>query len=151
MTRSIRQYALLLTSTLIFALLASGQQVITSGPPPEIRSHIHALLEALNSGSSNNWEKMAQEHFTPSQLKRHSVEERKQLFDNLRRDFGTISPGMVDGPDEPLRLHIKGSTGATGVIELRLEQGAPYRIEGLGVNIGGSDQDQPRSNVDLRP
>lgn len=151
MTRSIGQYTFLLASTLIFALFASGQQVVTSGPPAEIRSHIHALVEALNSGSSTDWENMAQEQFTPSELKRHSVEERKQVFDNLHRDFGTISVGMVEGPDQPLRVHIKGSTGATGVIELRLEQSAPYRIDSLGVNIGESDHDKPRANVDSPP
>ena len=42
---------------------------------------------------------MAQEHFSPSELKRHSVEERKQVFDNLRRDYGAISIGFVEGPD----------------------------------------------------
>jgi D-alanyl-D-alanine carboxypeptidase len=152
MTRLIWQSTLLLlASTLIVALLASGQQVVTSGPPPEIRSRIHALVEGLNRGSSTDWEKMAQENFTPNALKRHTVEERKQVFDNLRRDFGTISLGMVEGPDEPLRLHIQGSTGATGLIELRLENGSPYRIDSVGVNIGGAGPDKPRAKVDSPP
>jgi D-alanyl-D-alanine carboxypeptidase len=149
MTRSIAQYTLLLASSLIFALSASGQQVVTAGPPPEIRSHIDALMKALNSGSSEQWEKMAQEHFSPGELKRHSVEERRQVFDNLHRDFGAISLGMVEGPDEPLQLHIKGSTGASGIIELTLEEGAPYRINDLEVKIGGADPD--KSSVDSPP
>ena len=91
MTRPIWRYAFVLASSLVVALLASGQQVVTGGPPPEIRNHIQALVKALNSGSSGEWEKMAQEHFSPGELKRHSVQERKQVFDNLRRDFGTIS------------------------------------------------------------
>ena len=151
MTRSIAQHTLLLTSTLVLSLFASGQQVVTSGPPPEIRSHIRALVEALNGDSSNNWETMAKEHFTPTELTRHSVEERKQLFDNIHRDFGTISLGMVEGPDEPLRLHIKGSTGATGVIELRLERAAPFRIDSVGVKIGEADREKPRGNIDSPP
>jgi hypothetical protein len=57
------------------------------------RHHIEALVKALNSGSSDEWEKMAQEHFSPGELKRQSVQERKQAFDNLRHDFGTISLG----------------------------------------------------------
>ena len=105
MNGSVLRYALLFASSLALALLASGEQVVT-GPPPEIRGHIDALVKALNSGSSDQWEKMAQEHFSPGELKRHSVEERKRIFDDLRRDFGTISVGMVEGPDEPLRAFL---------------------------------------------
>lgn len=59
--------------------------------------------------------------------------------------------GFVEGPDEPLRLHIKGSTGASGVIELSLEHDAPYRIHELAVKIGGSGDDKSHSNVDPPP
>ena len=151
MIRSVCRYAFLLASSLVFALLASGQQGVTGGPPPEIRSHIDALVRALNSGSSDEWEKMAQEHFSPGELKRHSAEARKQVFDNVRRDFGTISLGRVEGPDEPLQLHIKGSTGASGVIELKLEQDAPYQINDLAVKIGGADRDKSQSSVASPP
>ena len=148
MNRSIGQYTLFLAFSLMFALIARGQQVVIGGPPLEIRNDIDALVKAANSGSSEEWEKMAQEHFSPSELKSHSVEERKQVFDNLRRDFGTISVGFVEGPDEPVRLQIKGSTGASGIIEFSLEHAAPYRINDLAVMIGGSGHDKLNSNVD---
>jgi D-alanyl-D-alanine carboxypeptidase len=147
MTRSIWRYAFVFAFSLVVAILASGQQVVTSGPPPQVRNHIEALVKALNSGSSDEWEKMAQEHFSSGELKRQSVQERKEVFDNLRHDFGAISLGRVEGPDEPLRLHIKGSTGASGVIELKLEQDAPYRINDLGLKVG-ADDDKSHSSVD---
>lgn len=75
--------------TLTFALLAPGQ-LIVSGPPPEVRNHIDALVKAANGSSSEGWEKMAQEHFSPDELKRHSVA-RKQVFGNLSRDFARPS------------------------------------------------------------
>jgi D-alanyl-D-alanine carboxypeptidase len=149
MRKSIGQCGLVLAFGLTFALLALGQQVVL-GPPPEIRSHIDALVKAANSGSSEAWEMMAQEHFSPDELSRYSVEQRKQVFNNLSRDFGSISLGFVEGPD-PVGLHIKGSTGASGVIELRLEHDAPYRIDGLRVKIGGSGDDKSPSNIDLPP
>lgn len=142
MTRSVCRYAFILACCLVFALLAAGQE----GPPPEIRSHIDALVRALNSGSSDEGEKMAQDHFSRSELKRHSAEERKQTFDRVRQDFGTISLGRIDGPDQPLQLHIKGSTGANGVIELKLEQDTPYRIDDLRVKIG-TDHDTSESSI----
>jgi hypothetical protein len=125
MNRVILRYALLFVFSLTLALLASGEQVVT-GPPPEVKGHIDAFVNALNSGRPELWEQMAQEHFSPGALKRHSVEKRRQVFDDLRRDFETISVGMVEGPDEPLQVHVKGSTGETGVVELKLEPDAGY-------------------------
>ena len=146
MTSSVCRYAFLFTFCLVFAVLAAGQE----GPPPEIRSHIDGVVRALNSGSSDEWEKMAQDHFSQSELKRHSVEERKQTFDRVRRDFGSISLGQVEGPDQPLQLHIKGSTGANGVIELKLEQDSPYRIDDLRVKMG-TDAEMSQSSFDSPP
>ncbi len=91
---------------------------------------------------------MAQEHSTASQLKRQTAEERKQAHENIRRDFGTITLGRVEGPDQPLRLHIMGSTGASGVIELTLEDDPPCKIEKIGVRIGGPSGNGPEASVD---
>ena len=132
MNRIVVWFAGLLASIVIIGSSVHGQQVIMAGPPPEIKNHIDSLIEALNNSAAGAWEKMAHEHFTPTQLKRQTVEERKQAYENIRRDFGTITLGRVEGPDQPLRLHIKGSTGATGVIELTLENDPPSRSKKSG-------------------
>ncbi len=80
MLRSVCRCVFLLASSLVLALLAAGQE----GPPPEIKGHIDALVKAFNSGSSDAWEKMAQAHFSPGELKRHSAEARKQVFEKDR-------------------------------------------------------------------
>jgi CubicO group peptidase (beta-lactamase class C family) len=153
MIRSVSRYAFLLVCVLVVALFTSGQERVGGGPPQEIRSHVDAFVKALNSGSSDVWEKMAQEHFSPVHLKRRPGEERKQLFENLRRDFGRISVGRVErrGPDAPLQLNTEGSTGTRGVIELDLEQDAPYRISGLRVHIDGAADGELPSNVASPP
>lgn len=145
MARSVGQCTFVLVFSLMSALVVLGQQVVTGGPPPEVRNHIAALVQAANSGNSDEWEKMAQEHFSPPSLKQHTAEERKQIFETLRREFGTISLGFVEGPDEPLRLHIKGSTGASGVIELGLDHGAANRISDVSVKIGADGENQQPS------
>jgi D-alanyl-D-alanine carboxypeptidase len=146
MSRSIGQYGIVLV---FCAMLAQCQQV-SGGPPPEIKNHIDALVKAANSGSSEAWEQMAQEHFSPNELKHYSAAQRKQIFDNLRRDFGTLSLDFVEGPEEPLRLHIEGSTGASGVIELSLEPDGPRRIRELAVKMGVSDGVK-KSHSDVDP
>jgi CubicO group peptidase (beta-lactamase class C family) len=114
----------------------SGQQ----GPPPEIREHVKAFLAAYNSGSADQWEKMAQEHFAPAALSSHSTADRKQLFDRMRGDFGqaiTVDRVLRNAPDAPLELHAKGSTGFEAIIRLDLEPSAPFRIAGISVEMGG--------------
>ncbi len=148
MTRFLTRCIFLVACSVVFSLGAPGQQIVNAGPPPEIRSHIEALIKAWNSGSSDDWEKMAQQHFSPGELKRQPAEARKQIFDKARRDFGSISLGRVEGPDQPLLLHIKGSTGASGIIELQLEQDSPYLIEGLRVKTGEGNPAKPQTPVD---
>jgi D-alanyl-D-alanine carboxypeptidase len=148
MNRSVGWRAGLLASILVFGSLAHGQQVLRGGPPPEIRNHIDSFVKALNSTEPEAWEKMAQEHFTARQLNRQTVEQRKQAYENIRGDFGTITLGGVEGPDQPLRLHIKGSTGASGVIELTLENDPPFKIEKIGVRIGGPSGKGPEASIE---
>ncbi len=147
MERLIGRCASLLASIVILGSLAYGQQVIIGGPPPEIRNHIDSLVRALNSTVPDAWEKMAEEHFTASQLKRETVGERKHACENIRRDFGTITLGRVEGPDQPLRLHIKGSTGSSGVIELTLENDPPFKIEKI-VLIDGPAGNDPQASFE---
>lgn len=155
MNRSIYRNARLLIASLVasfvFALPALGYQNEMGGPPPEIRSHIDAFVKALNSGSFDAWEKMAQEHFSPGELKRHSAEARKEIFNNLRRDFGTVSVGQVEGPDLPIRLHIKGSSGASGIIELGLEPDARSRIDSIGLKMGGGGEGKTHPPIEPPP
>ena len=106
------------------------------GPPPEIRNHIDSLVKALNSTAPERGRRWLRSISRRRQLKRQTVEERSQVYENVRRDFGPITLGRVEGPDQPLRLHIKGSTGATGVIELTLENDPPFKIENIAVRIG---------------
>jgi hypothetical protein len=81
MNRIIRWCCSSLALVVVLGWLAHGQQVLMGGPPPEIRNHIDSFVKALNSSTPDAWEKMAQEHFTSGQLKRQTVEERKQAYE----------------------------------------------------------------------
>ena len=139
----------LLPLILMSALYSGAQQRVEGGPPPEVRAHITAFVEALNGGSAEGWEKMAQENFTPVMLKRRTPAERKETFETVRRDFGsvTVSKVLRDGPDEPLQIFITGSTGSKGVVMMDLEPQAPFRVERLGIKIGGPAEEDEKSSV----
>ena len=113
------------------------------GPPPEIRGHVRAFVAAFNSGSAEQWEKMAQEHFGPAALKAYGAKDRQELFDRLHRDLGasiTVDRVLREGPDAPLQLHAKGAGGRDAIILLDLETAPPYRITRVGVDLGGPAQ-----------
>jgi CubicO group peptidase (beta-lactamase class C family) len=124
-------------------LPAAAQAVVKTGPPPEIRALVDGFMKAANSGSADAWEAFAREHFSPEHLQKRSEAERKQLFDRIRSDFGSIAFDRVTrrGPDAPLELTIKGSTGVMGVIVLELDASSPPRIANLTVDIGKKDAD----------
>ena len=153
MTRFVSRYAWMFVLVFFAFCVVSAQERVQGGPPPEIRNHIDSFMRAYNSGNSEEWEKMAQEHFSPAFLKRRTAEQRKEFFDRMRGDFGTIAITSVmrEGPDEPLQIHVKSSNGTEAVINMTLESGAPYRIDGLGVSVGGPAQGRPQSSVPAPP
>ena len=142
----------LLSMVLVISSLA-GAQERADGPRPETRELISAFVKAFNSGSAEQWEKMAQEHFSAALLKRRSPEERKQMYERLRGDFGNIALESVEreSPTAPLQLHAKGATGMKGAFEMELEEEAPYRISGMAVRIGGPANDEEKSSLPAPP
>lgn len=125
----------------ILALIAglAMPMAAQSGPPPEIRTFIKTLVESFNSGKPEQWEKMAQEYYSPELLKKRTVDERRQMYERMRGEMGTVSVGKVlrEGPDEPLQIFLKSSTGAELVWKVDLESEAPVRLRGMAVEVGG--------------
>lgn len=118
---------------------APAQDAVRTGPPPEIRAIIDGAVKALNAGG-DAWEAYAQQHFSADQLKRQSAAERKQILDRIRAELGTVTMNgvMRRGPDAPLELNLRGSTGVSGVIGLEIENGSPPRVAALTVDLGST-------------
>jgi CubicO group peptidase (beta-lactamase class C family) len=129
---------------LLAAAFAAAPQVTSA--PPEIRELIEAFVTAVN-GSPAEWEAMAKTRFSADFLSRQPADARAKLHQQLKKEFGTVTRDRVmrRGPDEPLELNVKGSTGATGVIRLSIEDAVPYRITGIDVEAGSGEKrtDEP--------
>jgi hypothetical protein len=136
-TRLARPFVLPFAFLLAFVALPDAQEGIRTGPPPEIRALVDAVLKALD-GDAAGWETMAKERFSADHLKKTSAADRKQLFDKIRADFGklTFERAVREGPDAPLHLQVKGSTGATGRISLEIDGGSPPKISNIKVAMG---------------
>lgn len=138
-------------ATLLIAdLPLRGQDVVTTGPRPEIRALLDAFSKALN-GTPEAWEAMANERFSPTLLKQRPAADRKQLFEKLRAQFGTATFERVmrEGPDAPLEIHVKGSNGSTGTITLDIAETTPPKISGIRLNNDTGAKDSPRPDVNL--
>jgi CubicO group peptidase (beta-lactamase class C family) len=129
----------------VFVLLAlfgwrlPAQEVRRGGPPPEIRALVDAFVNAMN-GSADAWEAMAKERFSAAYLKARPAADRKKLYDSIKKDLGevTFERAVREGPEAPLQLHVRGSTGATGTITLEIDATTPPKISGVTANVGGT-------------
>ena len=139
--------ALVLLIALVITGNARSQQLVYDGPPPEIKAHIDAFIQAFNSGSADEFEKMAQSNYSPEGIRRRTPEERKSMYERMQADFGKLTLKRVErrGPDAPLQLYVTGSTGTAATITMELEAAAPYRISGLRVELG--NEHEPQGNT----
>ena len=126
----------LLFVLLLPTMIRSQEQVVT-GPPPQIRALIDAFINAANA-SGAEFEAMAKSHFAPGYLSKRTAAERARLFDEIRKQFGTLTRERVtrNGPDEPLELNVRGSNGTTGVIYLSTDPDSPFKISEVRIEAG---------------
>ena len=119
---------------LMGAAPAWAQEVVVTGPPPELRKNLDAFVKAFNSGDAAAFEAMAKATFTPGYFKRQTTDERKAAYLKIRSTFGTIQFSRVerDGPEAPLQVSVKGST-ASGVFFIDLDESS--RIDGLRTEV----------------
>ncbi len=125
----------------VAAATPSAQQVLRTGPPPEVRALFDAFTEAINSGSAETWEAFVQARFVPALLQKSTPQERAAMYQQLANDFGTIEIESVrrEGPDAPLNMNVTGTKG-NGVFILTLE-GSPPRIASFAVEAGARRRD----------
>ena len=135
----------------VLVAAVGAQEVVRTGPPPEIRALVDAVMKAANGGAEA-WEAMSNERFSAEFLKRQSPAERKAAYDKFRAGLGTMTfeRATREGPDAPLDLHVKGSTGGTGVITLDLTEAMPPKITNLKVTVGKGSE-PPANAAPLPP
>ncbi len=120
----------------LVAPLASGQEVVTTGPPPEIRALVDAFTGAVLGNSPDEWETMTRERCAPEFLTKNPAAQRRKLYDTLHGAFAGGKRGRVmrRGPDAPLELQMIGSSGQpAGTIVLELTSGNPPKIANISV------------------
>ena len=123
---------LLLATTLI---LAPAAQAVTLPATPQGK-HVQAYLDAFNSGEVQKYLAMMDEHLEPALVKKRTVEERKEMFERIRGDFGTLRVARVkQATAETIELVIPNQQGEEATFSFTFETAAPHRIAGIRVEI----------------
>jgi CubicO group peptidase (beta-lactamase class C family) len=140
----------LAVTCLAAAATPAHAQEVRSGPPPEIRALVDSFVKALN-GDAAAWEAMAKERFSAAHLEHTTAADRRQLFDKIRADFGTVTfeRAVREGPEAPLQLQVTGSSGATGRIGLAIDGGSPPKI--VNVTVAKGDQSARQGAAGVPP
>lgn len=143
--RGVSSAAILAACALVIGALAdaplTARQAGTQ-KEPDRRPVARAFFDALASGNSQTFEVMARERFAPDHLAKRTPADRKDLVERLAGDLGKMTLASVQNIDnEHLVLVVNGSTGTTARIELRVDPAPPYRITGIGIEVGGPGED----------
>ena len=131
---------LLLATTLI---LAPAAQAVTLPTTPQGK-HVQAYLEAFNSGDVQKYLAMMDAHMDPAVVKKRTLEERKEMFERIRGDFGTLRVARVkQATAETIELVIPDRQGEEATFSFTFETAAPHRINGVRVEIDRGGQQRP--------
>jgi hypothetical protein len=127
----------LLASLLVLAALSTATVHAQDGPPPGLRDRIRGFVSAINTADRAAFEKLAAEAYTPAFMKSRTADAHWDFVTRIRREFGAIKATTVErsSPTAPLMIAIEGSKGIKGTLELNVEDGEPFRITGLGLDI----------------
>lgn len=137
--------SLLLSLMMAAGAAPHGQQIVQTGPPPEIRALIHGFIQAVN-GDDAAWEAYAQARYTPAFLKAQAPQDRAAIHRQIVDRFGAVARGPVrrEGPEGPLEISVKG-TKAEGVIAVYVDDGT-FRITRIAL-----DASSPRDAAGALP
>jgi CubicO group peptidase (beta-lactamase class C family) len=105
-------------------------------PPAEVKARAGAFFEALASFDPVRFEAMAQSSFTPDLLSRRSADERRQMVERIKNDFGTLTLTSIEAAGgDKVTLVVRGIGAMQGRIELTFEPAPPHRISLMGIRV----------------
>lgn len=125
--------------TFITLLMATGALAQAAG-----EDRVLAYVRAYNSGSAEQFEAFAQVNYTPEALQRRSAEERRGMFEQIRGAHGKLEIAAIRVDGNNLHVNMKTERGETLRFRFIIEPEPPHRIAGLGIDIGGGDDEGPQ-------
>ena len=138
-------------AALTLVVILQGQQVVVQGgPPPKPvprdapstlpdtpqAKRVQAYVDAFNSGDEAVFLKAQESMFSAEALARRPAAERARMYARLRGDFGPMKIKRVAATPEQIRIVVPDKEGNEAIFSFDFEAKAPYKVKGLGVDIG---------------
>jgi hypothetical protein len=142
--------------TLILAALlnAQGQGVVQGGPPPKPvpktapatlpdtpqAKHVKAFVDAFNSGDEKKFLAVEEQLMSAETLARRPADQRAKMYARLRGDFPAMKIKRAVSTPEQIRAVMEDRDGNEAIFTFDFEAKAPYKIKGMGIDIGNVER-----------
>lgn len=140
----------------ITALISAqgGQAVVQGGPPPKPvpknapatlpdtpqAKHVKAYIDAFNSGDEKKFLAVQEQLMSAETLAKRPAEQRAKMYARLRGDFPTMKIKRAAATPEQIRAVMEDRDGNEAIFTFDFEAKAPYKIKGLGIDIGNVER-----------
>ena len=139
---------------LVVGLSVQGQQVVQGGPPPPPvpknapatlpdtpqGKRVQTFIDAFNTGDEQKFLKAQEALMSADTLAKRPQAERAKMYGRLRGDFGTFKVKRAVADGDKIRVVIPDKDGNEAIFSFELESKAPYKIKGIGVDIGNVER-----------
>lgn len=112
--------------------------------PAQGMQRVDAFFAALSAGDPAGFEAMAKANFDSAMLARRTPEDRRQMVERVKSDFGRMRLVSVDRRHNgPVQLKVSGSTGVQATIEITLGPPPDERITRVAIELGDAGGGEP--------
>jgi CubicO group peptidase (beta-lactamase class C family) len=125
--------------TLIAFLIATAALAQAPG-----EDRVLGFVQAFNSGSAEQFEAFAQANYAPTALQRKTAAERSAMFEQLRSAHGKLEVASVRVNGGTLEVGMRDEHGQALRFRFLIESAPPHRIAGMGIDLGGGDDEGPQ-------
>ena len=99
---------------------------------------VAGYIKAFNSGDEKTFLTFHTEHMAEDTLKRRTEADRKDLFKRMKDDFGQLKPArIIEAKADAISLAVPTLGGDEATMVFTFETAAPYKINGISVQVGG--------------
>ena len=146
----------MIATVLISAVLVlQGQQVVTQGGPPPAPvpkdapktlpdtpqgKQVKAYIDAFNTGDEKKFLAAQEALMAADALAKRPPAERAKMYNRIKGDFGTLTVKRVAATPDKIRVVVPDKDGNEAIFSFELETRAPFKIKGIGVDIGNVER-----------
>jgi hypothetical protein len=101
---------------------------------------VKAYIEAFNSGDEKTFLKAQEDLMSADTLAKRPAADRAKMFGRMKGDFGALTVKRAAATPDKIRVVVPDRDGNEAIFSFEFEAKAPYKIKGIGVDIGNVER-----------